>query len=274
MSRGRLYLRCESNEWDFVRKMKLEPPFDAAVISDRYLAPYPEGHKSHGLSPDRLAKAVEACGRRWSVDPDTARLGHRDSSRRQRPHAANRAIAKVLPLPLTVERLGDRDAAAALVEAAAVNQLGSRALAAPYLEIEDFEDPRFAVNLDLLRRTRELAGDRTLVAYLQLLGGQMRDGGGIEAARRLADAGAEVIFVRIRRFEPELATRADLAAYAGIISAGVSEGARVVGDCVGRLGPTLVALGADGFATNAHRFRKVADGPYTPREVAVAAGRR
>ena len=58
MSRGRLYLRCESNEWDFIRAMKDAPPFDAAVISDRYLAPYPEGHRFYGLRPDRLAKAV------------------------------------------------------------------------------------------------------------------------------------------------------------------------------------------------------------------------
>ncbi len=259
MSRGRFYIRCEANEWDFIAELKNDPPFDAAVISDRYLAPYPPGHKYFGEPHDRLAKAVEKCERAWSVDPDTARLGHRKSTERQRRHAANRPLARALPLPLNVEQLRDPDNAAALAEAAAVQQLGSPALAAPYLEVAGVEDPRLAVNLNLLERSRELAGDRTVIAYLQILRGQLLDGSGAEVARRLATAGAQVIFVRVRRFEPENASSADVLAYADLISAGSKGGARIIGDCVGRLGPALIAAGADGFSTNALRFRKVAE---------------
>jgi hypothetical protein len=42
-----------------------------------------------------------------------------------------------------------------------------------------------------------------------------------------------------------------------VIEAGTRAGVRMVADCVGRLGAVLVATGADGFATNAWRFRKV-----------------
>jgi hypothetical protein len=258
MSRGRFYLRSESNEWDFIAALE-KPPFDAVVISDRYLPPYPEGHKYFGEPCDRLTKAVEGRGLHWSVDPDTARLEHPKSAERQRPHAANRPLAKALALPLGVDQLSDPDNSAALAEAASVQQLGSRAFAAPYLEVAGVEDPRLAVNLDLLEHSRELAGDRTLVAYLQILGSRLLDGSGAEVARALAAAGAEVIFVRVRRFEPELASPAELLAYADLIGAGSSNGTRVVGDCVGRLGPALIAVGADGFATNALRFRKVAE---------------
>ena len=258
MSRGRFYLRCEANEWDFIRKLK-SPPFDAAVISDRYLAPYPEGHKHFNDAPDRLTKAIEAHSLDWSVDPDTARLQHPKSIERQRPRAANRPLARALSLPFTVEQLSNADNSAALAEAAAEQQLGSRAFAAPYLEVAELDDPRLKINLTLLERSRELAGDRTLIAYLQVLRSQLLDGTAAAVAERLAGNGAEVIFVRIRRFEPELASPAELLAYAGVIRTGSANSARIVGDCVGRLGPALIATGADGFATNALRFRKVAE---------------
>jgi hypothetical protein len=74
MSRGRFYIRCECNEWDFIRALSRPMPFDAAVIDDRYLAEYPEEHKRHGEPRDRLVKALVKQGVRWSVDPDTARL--------------------------------------------------------------------------------------------------------------------------------------------------------------------------------------------------------
>jgi hypothetical protein len=259
MPRGRFYLRCESDEWDFIRALKEPRPFDAAVISDRYLADYPEGHARHGQARDRLIGALVAQGSHWSIDPDTARLEQASSSTRQRPRAANRPLAQALPLPLSAERLATRDAVDALVEAGSVHQHGSRAFVAPYLEVTGPADPRFATNLRLLERAGQLAGDRTLIAYLQVLRGDLIGGGASAAAFALARAGAEVIFIRVRRFEAEQATSEELLAYATTIDAATRAGARVVADCVGRLGPALIASGADGFASNARSFRKVSD---------------
>lgn len=257
MSRGRFYLRCESDEWDFIDDLQEPLPFDAAVISDRYLADYPEGHARFGEPRDRLALALDRKGVRWSVDPDTARLEHKGSGERQRPRAANRPLARAIPLPLSAQRFAGQDAIDALVEASARHQLGSRAFAAPYLEVATLDDPRLAVNQRLLARSRELAGDRALIAYVQITRRHLIDGAACGIAERLAATGADAIFVRVRRFEPEVATSEEVLAYAAVIDAGTLAGARVVPDCVGRLGPVLVATGADGFATNAWRFRTV-----------------
>ena len=259
MSRGRFYIRAESEEWDFIRSLPAPAPFDAGVISDRYLADYPVEHPRHGQPRDLIAQAFDAIGVPWSVDPDTARLGQAKSAARQRPRAANRPLARTLRLPLTVEQLAHPGNIDALVEAAAVHQLPSRAFGAPYLEVDGVDDPAFALNLRLLVRSRELAGDRAVIAYLQVLGGRLIDGTAGELARRLAANGAHVVFVRVRRFEPEQATPSEVAAYGRLVIAGELAGARMVADCVGRLGPVLVAAGADGFASNARCFRKVPD---------------
>jgi len=259
MSRGRFYLRCEPEEWDFIKGLATPLPFDAAVVCDRYLAEYPAGHPRHGEDRDQLIQALEAQGVRWSVDPETARLEQAKSAQRQSARAARRPLARAVPLPLTAEQLAVDGCVDALAEAAAVHQLGSRAFAAPYLEVEGIADPRFAVNLRLLRRSRELAGDRAVIAYLQVLGSRLLDGSAVDVARRLAEEGADVIFVRARRFDAENATEAEVFAYAKVVQAGERSGARVAADCVGRLGPPLVAAGADGFSSNARYFRKVPD---------------
>jgi hypothetical protein len=259
VSRGRFYLRAEADEWDFIRGLSQPLPFDAAVLSDRYLGEYPEGHPRHGEARDQLAQALDEQGIPWSVDPDTARLEQRSSAKRQTRRAANRPLASALPLPLSAELLRADDAIDALVEAAALHQLTSPAFAAPYLEAWGVDDPRFAANLRLLARSRELAGDRIVVGYLQVLRRSLFDGTAADMAHGLAARGATTIFIRVRRFTPEAASEADVLGYAGMIGAGVRAGARIVPDCVGQLGPVLVAAGADGFATNALRFRKVAD---------------
>ena len=259
MSRGRFYLRAESDEWDFIRSLEAPLPFDAAVVSDRYLPDYPEGHPRHGEDRDRLIQALDAQGARWSVDPDTARLEQAKSAQRQGARAASRPLARAVALPLTAERLASDDNVDALAEAAAVHQLRSPAFAAPYLEVDGVDDMRFDVNLMLLQRSRELAGDRALVAYLQVLAGRLLDGAAVGVARGLAENGAEVIFIRVRRFEAQHATESEVVAYADVVEAGQRAGARMVADSVGRLGPVLVATGADGFASNARCFRKVPD---------------
>lgn len=259
MSRGRFYLRTESDEWDFIRDLPTPLPFDAAVISDRYLPDYPEGHQRYGEDRDQLVQALEARNARWSVDPDTARLEQAKSAERQSDRAAARPLARAVALPLNAEQFESGENVDALVEAAAVHQLGSRAFAAPYLEVDGVDDLRFAANLSLLRRSRELAGDRALIAYAQVLRSRLLDGSAVEVVRRLAGSGAEVIFVRVRRFDAEQASEAELFAYAAVVGAAEGAGARAVADCVGRLGPVIVAAGGDGFTSNARCFRKVPD---------------
>lgn len=261
MSRGNLFLRVEHGEWDFVASLDHEAtvPFDAAIISDRYLAPYPDGHRRHGEAPDRLVDELEDLHVPWVLDPDTARLGHHLIEQRWRPRAANSAIARAVPLPLSPRLSLPSGEAEALVDAAAGVQLRSRMFASPYLEVSGVADPRFETNLRLLELSRERAGDRAVVAYLQTMSRYMHDGSAAAAGVALASAGADVVVVRIRRFSPEAATAENLAAYAALVAAIEATDAVMVADAVGRLGPVLVACGADAFSSGAFHFRSVPD---------------
>ncbi|HEX5308918.1 MAG TPA: hypothetical protein VFW38_07550 [Solirubrobacteraceae bacterium] len=149
--------------------------------------------------------------------------------------------------------------AEALVDATAGVQLRSTMFASPYLEVSGISDPRFETNLRLLELSRERAGDRTVVAYLQTMSRYMHDGSAAAAGIALAAAGAEVIVIRIRRFSPETATAQNLFAYAQLVAAIEGTRAVAVTDAVGRLGPVLVACGADGFSSGSFHFRSVPD---------------
>lgn len=261
MSRGRLLLRVEHQEWEFLSSLDQDAPvpFDAAVVCDRYLAPYPEGHPRHGEPADRLLDALQEIRVPWLLDPETARLGHHRVEDRSRPRAAASPLARAVRLPLT-PRLGlPSGEAEALVDAAAGVQLRSEMFTAPYLEVSGIEDPRLEANLRLLELSRERAGDRVLVAFLQTLGQHLRTGSAAEAGKALAAAGADMVMIRIRRLTPEHASTSDVVAYGRLIAAIETTGVWAIPDAVGRLGPVLVACGADGFSTGSFRFRTVPD---------------
>jgi hypothetical protein len=234
-----MFLRVEHGEWDFLSALDHDSavPFDAAIVSDRYLAPYPEQHSRHGEPPDRLLDELTALHVPWLLDPDTARLGHHLIAQRSRPRAANSPIARAVPLPLSPKLGLPSGEAEALVDATAGVQLRSSMFASPYLEISGVEDPRFETNIRLLELSCERAGDRVLVAYLQTLSRYMRDGSATAAGTALAAAGADFIVIRIRRFSPETASTENLLAYAQLIAAIESTDASTITDAVGRLGP-------------------------------------
>lgn len=258
MSRGLFYARLDRFEWNILGAGSDGPPFDGAVIREDYLAPWPEGDPREDEPNDKLAKAVEDRDIPWALDPHTAPLGHRFAVRDLGARARKSALAEALELPLSVERLRDPHAREKLVDIAAQVQLNATPFAAPYREVAKLDDPSLGINLALLRLSRERAGDRSVIAYLQMTGRRLRDGSMREAAKQVLDAGADVVFIRVRRFSPEQASATDFRAYIEVVAAIEQAGGRAVPDCVGRLGPPLVAAGADAFATNALRFRKVA----------------
>jgi hypothetical protein len=256
MSRGRFYVRLESGEWPLLNDLEGAPPFDAAVISDRYLAPYPDGHPQEDESADRLADAVDGVNRPFSVDLDTARLQHPASVVRQSARSALRPVASVLALPLTVEELRSADAVSALVDAAQISQVRAGAFAAPYLEVDGPDDPRQQINIELLRASRQLAGGRPLISYLQVLHSTLVSGDALKAAIQLVPH-ADVIAVRARRVDPANVRPEQARRLIELVASLALREVRVVADCAGPAGPPLVAAGADAFSAGTRFFHTV-----------------
>ncbi len=257
MSRGRFYVRLESREWPLIEGLGSSAPFDAAVISDRYLAPYPSDDPNSQELPDRLARAVLGVGRTFSVDPDTARLEHPSAGGRQSARSALRPVAGVLPLPLTAEALQSPAAVRAFVGASQIQQLMAGAFSAPYLEVRGPDDPRLRVNIELLKASREVAGGKQLIAYLQFLPSTLASGDALRAGLLLVPH-ANVVVVRARRLEPSMVRQPHVGAWVDLVARLTRAGARVVVDCAGVAGPPLVAAGADAFSAGTRFFRNVA----------------
>ena len=260
MARGNLYLRAEHEDWDFIRAVAASPPFDAAIVREKYIAPYPKGHarERQGKDPEELLHALRDADVPWSLDPDSDRFADPKAKRLLAGRAAMSKLARAIDLPWEVSVFENPAYAEQVVEACLGLQLTSQVATAPYIEVEGSDDPRVAINEKFIRLTRERAGGKIVIAYLQSTGYRLSKGELLDPAKRLVGAGADVVFTRIRRFEAEEATTEQVVAYGRLVDAIDGAGARAVPDSVGRLGPTLVAAGADAFVTGPFRFRKVA----------------
>ena len=173
------------------------------------------------------------------------------------PRAQSCALARSIELAWTPEQLQDPGLAAELIEQAIALQITSRALAAPYLEVGGDEDSAIEANCALLSLTAERATDQRVVAYLQTLGGRLLDGSAETVAERYVAAGAETIFIRVRRFDPR--NLEHVLAYIKLVEHIEVLGARAVADSVGHFGAVAIAAGAFAFSAGARFFRKVPD---------------
>jgi hypothetical protein len=254
---GLFYARLEDRDWKFLKRLGTDPPFDAAIVKAPYLAPYPKDDSRHGEDADRLTQALVKKEWDWALDPSTAAHAHPRAAEWTSSRAKNCSLAQALPMPWTPEQLRDQGLAADLVEQAVSVQITSRAIAAPYLEVGGHEDPAIEANCNLLSLVAERAGDQRVLGYLQTLGSRLLDGSAAVAAERIVAAGAETIFIRIRRFDPEKLDH--VLAYLELVERIEALGARAVADSVGHFGVVAVADGAYAFSAGARFFRKVPD---------------
>ena len=256
MSRGRFYARLESTEWSLLDDLDGPAPFDGAMLTDRYLGPWPKDHPQADEPADRLAIAVVAAGRPFVVDPDVARLEHPDSVALQSPRDALRPLARALVLPLGLHVLRSPAGISAMIDAAQISQVRASAFSAPYLEVGGPDDPRLQANVELLRASRDVANGRAVVGFLQALHGALVRGEALAAARKLARH-SDVLVIRARRVRPVQITPPQVRALTELVNRLAQEGVRVVVDCAGPAGPPLVAAGADGFSAGSYHFQTV-----------------
>jgi hypothetical protein len=255
MSRGLFYARLEDRDWKFLHRLGDAAPFDAAILKASYLAPYPDDDPRHGESPDRLSTKLVEREWAWGLDPATAPHGHPRALEWTAPRARSCSLAQAVDLPWTPAKLSDPELAGELIDTAVAMQSSSRAIAAPYLEVAGVDDPEVEANCSLLSLTAERAADQRVLAYLQTLGSRLADGSAASIAERYVDAGAETVFIRIRRFA--LQDLKQVLAYLELVARIERAGARAVADSVGHFGPVAVAGGAYGFSAGARFFRKV-----------------
>lgn len=260
--RSTLYFRPESSEAALVRSAGERGAFDAGIIRAKYLAEYPTGHPLEREDPEELARAFRERRIPYVVDLDTPALCRselRDETieRRLRATSAGRA----LKLPLAPADLSDPGQRTFFVGENIAMQAGAQALAAPYLEVMSERDTRLELNVGMIADVVAAGDGRPVVAFVQVTRHRLLTGLLRKLAGHYAGIGLSSVVLRVRDLDAEEATAVELRNYLEAVDAFVAHNLQVIPDCVGRLGPVLVARGARGFSTGVRFFRKVAQSP-------------
>jgi hypothetical protein len=257
-----VYFRPEHNEADLVRAALEARLISVGVIRSKYLMPLP-GDDRTGQDHEGLAATFRRANGQYLVDPDTPALcepGLRDEGIERRLRLTD--AAQAVELPLQLAEIQDEGRRAHFIAENLGMQAGAAGVVAPYLEVLRERDPRVAINLKMLEETMIAVSDgRPVVAVLQTTGHRLRRGLVEQIAPLYAATGVKRLLLRVRRFEPEEATAAEVTSYLDAIASLTALRVRVIPDCVGRLGPVLVADGAHAFSTGSRFFHKVAESP-------------
>jgi hypothetical protein len=257
MASGQIYLRPEHDQWDLIRASAQRRPFGAAIVYSRYLAPYPGGHPREGHSPTELIEALREIKTPYVIDPGTPALTKRGVDKAKEAARLRRSpMVAAIDLPLRPGDLssGRRDQ---FVDDTMSVQAGAAGVAPPYLEYKHGGADMLELNIAMLRRCVASAAGQRPVAFIQVTRAALLDGVLPRIAPAYAETGVTRVFIRVRHLEAESASAREFGAYLDAVSAFRPLGVEAVPDCVGRLGPPLVAGGAVSFSSGAVYFRKV-----------------
>jgi hypothetical protein len=243
------------NETNFLGDYTRRGPFDSALIPARNLAPHPAGSSSahKGLTGRELADCLAANSAAYTVDPDTPALATADASGFPTPRLATMAHAEVLPLPLSLLSFTNPADRVDFVQACVGGQAGAEMLVAPYFGFEMHGDRWQKLNLQLIADSSQMA-DRPVAAFAYASAEALRRGAIRDSADDYADAGAEVVFLRVAGFDPMSASDTTVEAYRRTLAALADAGLLTVAEAVGRFGLVLAGSLGSGFSSGArHR---------------------
>jgi hypothetical protein len=258
VANGQIYLRLEHEQIELVRSSSSPRPFGAAILYARYLAPYPTGHPRAGQSTSELRDALRGAKVKYVIDPGTPAFTKSDiATVKEGERLRESAMAAAIDLPLRAEDLRNRRRRERFVDDTLGIQAGAAALAPPYLEYKWRGPEVLRVNLAMVRRCVASVGTQLPVAFLQLTHWCLLDGLLERLAGPYAATGVKRVFCRVRFLNAEAASSHEFDTYLEGIAAFADMGIELIPDCVGRLGPSLVAAGASSFSTGAIYFRKV-----------------
>ena len=254
---GQIYLRARHDDVELV-SCASPRPFGAAIFYWRYLAEYPEGHPRHRQSTTELLDALLAAKLPFVADPNTPSLtSSRITSDEGARLRASPMVNAIERLPLQSRDLSSGRRRDAFVDDTMKLQVGASAVAAPYLEYKHRGDEVLRMNIAMLRRCVSVAAGQLPIAFIQVTASELRRGIVGRLAPWYAATEVKRIFLRVRGLDAEKAAAHEFASLLDAIDAFSKLGVELVPDCVGRLGPALVAGGAPSFSSGPVNFRKV-----------------
>jgi hypothetical protein len=257
VANGQIYLRARHDDLELV-SCPSPRPFGAAIFYARYLAPYPPDHPRAGQTTTELVDSLRAAKVNYVIDPGTPALTKRDiATAKEGARLRQSAMVTAIDLPLRPDDLRNRRRRERFVDDTMTMQAGATAVAPPYLEYKRRGPDVRRVNLAMLRRCVASAAGQRPVAVIQVTLAMLLDGVLTRLAAAYAATGVTRVFIRVRGLDAEEASARELSAYLDAIAAFNEVGVELVPDCVGRLGPPLVAGGAPSFSTGPVNFRKV-----------------
>jgi hypothetical protein len=262
---GAVFLRPEQDDETFLTARGLRSGVAGLILRPRHLLLTEHDGEERRGRVVRLQALLAKPSTVWLMDPETASLV--DPEILNEPGAARlreSAIAHSVQLPLQRDTLDDEEVQQELLEATWGVQAAAAALTAPYFRIARGDDAVIELNLELLRRTA-LSDDKSTVAVLEINIGALTSGWIAGIARRLAQAGADVVLLRVVGCKEDAPQR-HAAAYLRLARELRASKLQVICDQVGRLGPILVAGAGAAFSTGSWHHRSV------PRDLTPRSG--
>jgi hypothetical protein len=253
---GQIYLRARHDDIELV-SCPSPRPFGAAIFYWRYLAAYPADHPRRGQSTSELIDAIRAANLPYVMDPNTPALGSSRILKEEGARLRASVMVNAVGLPLQARDLRNRGRRDAFVDDTMELQAGASGVVAPYLEYRDGGAEVLRMNIAMLRRCVAVAAGQLPLAFIQLTAAQLRRGLVAQVAPWYAATNVTRVFLRVRKLDAEHADACELGALLDGIDAFDRLGIELVPDCVGRLGPSLVAGGAPSFSSGPVHFRKV-----------------
>jgi len=264
----RLVFRPEHDEWDLIEQ---HPElFDAVLVPESYVAPYPPEHLFASSTPTRLLDVSRAADIPVWRDPETSGLSSRSVLRLSATRRLRLTpLARAFPLPLDLTAFDRPKARMHAVELVLAAQSGSETAAAPYFNFDRRDSQAFRLNLRLARDVVSSVADQIPTAFVQVTQRKLLTGLPAAVAADYAAVGVRRVVIRVRGLKCQQANAQELAAYLDSIEAFQSNGVDAFADCAGLLGPVLVAGGAAGFSTGTRFFKSV---PAAPLSVGGGGG--
>lgn len=257
MANGQIYLRARHDDIELV-SCPSPRPFGAAIFYARYIAPYPEDHPRAGQRTNELVDALRAAKVNYVIDPGTPALTKHDiATVKEGARLRASPMVAAIDLPLDPDTLRNRGRRDRFVDDTMAMQAGAAAVVPPYLEYKLRGPDVGRINMAMVRRCVESTGGQRPVAFIQLTVAALCAGVVTRLASAYAATGVTRVFVRVRELDTESASALEFSSYLNAIAAFNEVGVELVPDCVGRLGPPLVAGGALSFSTGPVNFRKV-----------------